>query len=218
MNGCTRTPLYVSLTRLSWGYGLLYLQLVFQGGRYLDLVAPEYTLPPEWWEQVIFAMPYYLGYVPIIAALPGIALCERSAKLLRPLGWTLLELEGGRWLYALCGGRAEVWFGYVYGVLLLVLTLYFHFQLLTNVAGIAGHFSRERAANLRLLRTLNLAVTVLFALPLPIEDLGWDPWLITGIMLFAAAFLALITRSELLELRRTAALSDYNADTEVKSC
>ena len=217
MKSWKRHSLYVALTRLAWGYGLLYLQLVFRGDRYLDLVAPEYAPALEWWEQVIFALPYYLGYIPIIASLPGIALCERSAKLLRPLGWTLLALEGARWLYALCGGSSGMWFGYVYGVLLCVLTLYFHFQLLTNLANIAGHFSRERAHNLRLVRTLSLIVITLCSLPLPIADLGWDPWLVTGIILIIAAFLILTARNEILGLRREI-VESICTDTEVESC
>ena len=195
---------YASIRLVIIGYAFMYDHLFWR----LQLRVSEGSAP---------LYPGWLCYVFILLATPTLAGYQKSVTLLRPLAWYLGAVTLVRWIFQLVGRVPDGWYVYAVNVVTSVVVLYFHFQLLTNLANIAGRFSRERAHNLRLVRTLNLIVITLCSLPLPIADLGWDSWLVTGIILIIAAFLVLTARSEILGLRREI-LESICADTEVKPC
>lgn len=109
-------------------------------------------------------LPNWLGYWMILQVLPILGEEEPSALLLRPLGILLACWEGIMWGLAALGMSFDGW---GLGVAATALGLYFHFQLLTNLADLAGRqrsLTRRRILTLRTARTL---LATLFALPLP---------------------------------------------------
>ena len=80
---------------------------------------------------VIDILPDWLGYFMIVAALPVISQEERSAQLLRPFGialgvWTIIE-----WILKMIGAE---WNLMLINLVVGIIVIYFHFQLITNIA------------------------------------------------------------------------------------
>lgn len=113
-------------------------------------------------------LPNWLGYIQILRALPALGEYEPSALLLRPLGILLALWEGVLWTVDLAGSSLT---GYLFTVIATVIALYFHFQLLTNLADIAGSCSCPERKRILTLRTVRTVLITLFALPIP-----WDSY------------------------------------------
>lgn len=146
------SQLYTAISRVAYGYVFYYLNIN------LNLNGHSVNFLPEW---ACFAL--------ILSALPGLALAERSALLLRPLAWILLAANAAEWGLALLGVSLEAGDLYLVNVLIDVVALYFHFQLLTNLASIARGVNASRAQSLLRIRTVTTlvgtAVSALSALP-----------------------------------------------------
>lgn len=97
--------------------------------------------------------PNWIGYFIIVGALPALSQKESSAILLKPLGIVLALWSIFEWIYNIVGGTLEA---YVINVIVGVLSIYFHFQLITNIAAFAS--SPKRKKRLIMLRS----VTVVF--------------------------------------------------------
>lgn len=96
---------------------------------------------------VIDILPDWLGYFLIVSALPVLSQKEKSAQLLKPFGiaigiWNILE-----WVLKIAG--AELNFR-VAGLVFSIITIYFHFQLITNIAALdIDESKRKRLLHLR---------------------------------------------------------------------
>ena len=112
-------------------------------------------------------LPNWLGYLLMLKALPELSEYERSSLLLRPIGILLALWEGILWLAATFGYGVE---GQLIGVIATVIALYFHFQLLTNLADIAERFGCPERGRIFSLRTVRTVLTTLFALPVAWEN------------------------------------------------
>lgn len=113
-------------------------------------------------------LPNWLGYILILRALPALGEYEPSALLLRPLGILLALWEGVLWTVDLVGSSLT---GYLFTVIATVIELYFHFQLLTNLADIAESCNCPEHKRILTLRTVRTVLITLFALPVP-----WDSY------------------------------------------
>ena len=111
-------------------------------------------------------LPNWLGYMMILKALPAFGEYEPSALLLRPIGILLALWEGVLWAFTLIGSN---WDGYLFTVVATVIALYFHFQLLTNLADIAERFGCPERSRILTLRTIRTVLITVFALPIPWE-------------------------------------------------
>lgn len=129
-------------------------------------------------------LPDWLGYLLILKALPPLGEYEPSALLLRPLGILLALWEGVLWLMALLGSNLN---SYLFAVIATVITLYFHFQLLTNLAAAAARFDCPERGRILTLRTVRTVLITLFALPLP-----WDSYTVLTIGVAAASVIVAI--------------------------
>lgn len=129
--------------RIAWGYLLIYL----------NVNLGTLNILPNW-----------LGYCFFLWALPTIAKEESSAALLRPLGILLAVWEGVLWAFGVETSS------YLVGMVTAVLSLYFHFQLLTNLANIAQKYGCPQEKRLLTLRTVQTVLTTLVALPLPWQE------------------------------------------------
>lgn len=102
-------------------------------------------------------LPGWVGYLLICSSFSALAVRERSVSLLRPLGIILIIWNLIDWIVTTMNGRLNL---YGLEILVVVLGLYFHFQLLTNLARIAEQFECPESGRLLKLRT---AITVLNA-------------------------------------------------------
>ena len=101
-------------------------------------------------------LPSWLGYVLILRALPALNKEAPSAHLLDPLGVLLAFWSGVLWLAQLFGTTLD-W--PLPQLLAAVLSLYFLFQLWTNLADIAAAHGCACAGILRVLRTAETLLT-----------------------------------------------------------
>lgn len=110
---------------------------------------------------VIDILPDWLGYFMIVSALPVLSEKEQSAQLLRPFGiaigiWNIinwvLEITDAQWNLTLIR------------ILFSIVTIYFHFQLITNIATLDIEQSKRK--RLLILRTLTVLLHTLLTLSL----------------------------------------------------
>ena len=120
---------------VAWGYVFYYIDLN------LNFNGIEFSVVPDW-----------AAYIFFLAALPEISAYRRGAALLRPLGVALL-------IYELAAG-----YTYIPVVVFSVLTLYFNFQLLTELARIADDADERLGKSLRYLRSVSALWTTVMSL------------------------------------------------------
>jgi len=100
------------------------------------------------------------------------------------------------WIAALIGITS---FGYLPSLLISIVSLYFHFQLLTNIAAIAKSYDCPQEKSILRLRTIRTIMNTLFALPLPWSEQN----VLTIIMLLFSLIIIFITCTTLFSLHRT---------------
>lgn len=161
-----RQSLIDAIGQVAWGYLLLHLN--FNLG--------TFNLLPNW-----------LGYLLMLGALPGIAKYEPSAALLRPLGILLALWEGYIWVMTLFGLSFNI---YIVETLVAVAGLYFHFQLLTNLAVIAERHHCNERRQILVLRTVRTVLMTLLVLSLPWNDNILLTWPVAIVHVIVALWIA----------------------------
>ena len=171
-----RTQLAGAVKRIAWGYVLMHVN--FNLGT-LDIL-------PDW-----------VGYLMILSVLPLVAAAEASAKLLKPFGIILTVWEVLIWVMNLLG--AGDWDQGWMSMVATVISLYFHFQLLTNLAAISEKYGCPETNRILTLRTVQTLLTTVLALPLPWED--YEPLAI--ILLIVSLVVVIWLCAVLFSLRRS---------------
>jgi len=191
-----RSDFYRALTNIAWGYVLLHL----------NINLGTLNILPNWG-----------GYLLFLSALPVLATEEPSALLLRPFGWILALWEGLLWLTVLFGASVNL---PIVEIIIGIVSLYFHFQLLTNLAELAFRHvpisedtSLPLDRRLRRLRTVRTVLITILLLPLPRTLLEWAPFAV--VLVLANLIVALRILFTLFELRR--AFIPENGDTSLNS-
>lgn len=147
--------LSAAIKKIAWAYVLLHLNLHLG---------------------TLNVLPNWLGYILILQALPQISQIEQSAALLRPLGILLALWEGLLWSAQLFSLQLKL---DLVNYLAAAISLYFHFQLLTNLAHIAEACHCPQKQSLLHLRTVRTLLITLLALPVP-----WQiHWVLTATMI-----------------------------------
>ena len=141
-------------------------------------------------------LPDFAGYLLILGALPVLGQSEPSALLLKPFCTGLVLCNLFTWITALVGITS---FGYLPSLLVSIVSLYFHFQLLTNIAAIAKSYDCPQEKSILRLRTIRTIMNTLFALPLPWSEQN----VLTIIMLLFSLIIIFITCTTLFSLHRT---------------
>ena len=157
-----REKLCRAIKHIAWGYVLLYL----------DINLATFNILPDW-----------LGFLLILLALPALSDEIPSAALLRPFAVLLAACAGIEWVLKLFGGTISVDLTIV-SLIIAVVTLYFHFQLLTDLATLSEKFDCPQTAMLLRLRTVNTLIATALALPLPWEQAEWLA--ITALLVYGA--------------------------------
>lgn len=170
-----REQLGKAIQFIAWGYVLLYL----------DINLGPVNILPNW-----------LGFLLILRALPIIAEEVPSAALLRPLCSLLATWDGIQWLATCFGITTElniiVCIFTILTVIASVAGLYFHFQLLTDLATMSEQYNCPRTDRLLRLRTVNTLITTVFALPLPWETVEWLAIVALLVFLFISIWICVV--------------------------
>lgn len=175
--GLKTTSLSEAVSCVAWGYVFLHLDFNLGG---------------------INVLPDWVCYALVLHALPGLAKAERSALLLRPLAIILLAVDALMWALQIFGAAPDL---YIVSALCTVLELYFHFQLLTNVADIA-RIDPQRSRSVLRLRNFRTVFVTLLALPWQPEAMSLafqDVYLL--VTRFAAVMLIIWTFSALFDVK-----------------
>lgn len=138
-----REKLADAVKQIAWGYVLFHV----------NINLGSFNLLPNW-----------LGYILILGVLSILGESEPSALLLRPLGMLLAVWEGLLWGLTVFGVSFD---STILRLITAAVSLYFHFQLLTDLADLAGRFccpERRKILHLRTAKTLFITV---FSLPVP---------------------------------------------------
>lgn len=154
-----------------WGYILISLHLKFGS---IDVL-------PDW-----------LGYIFFLEALPLLTRESPSAELLRPLGKALGLWCGFTWVTDIFGSSISV---YAFNLIFSLISLYFHFQLLTELMTAAknhGCSQEKRLGQLRAVRTILLTIG---ALPVDWEAYPWVYMVLAIVGLGVTAALCLELRN-----------------------
>lgn len=129
-----------AIGKISWGYVLLYISINIG---------------------TVDILPAWLGFLLIFLALEGVASLESSASLLKPFAAILMIEAGTEWVLDMFSLMPDLyWLDVVIGVI----SLYFHFQLLTNLAQVAEGQGSKYAGRLKKLRTLQTIFFTIMAL------------------------------------------------------
>ena len=152
---------------IGWGYIFMYL----------DVNLGTIDILPSW-----------AGYLFILSALPVLSEYEKSAALLRNLailltGWAVLEWVMNIFGITSAAGSMGTLIN-IAATIIGVVSIYFHFQMLTNLAEIAGQLGLdERKERLLKLRTVNTILHTILAIFSSLAFLQAFMWLTLGLAL-----------------------------------
>ncbi len=107
---------------------------------------------------VIDILPDWLGYFLIVSALPMLSEKEQSAQLLRPFGIALGIWDIADWVLKISGAE---WNYTLISLMFSIISIYFHFQLITNIANLDIEQSKRK--RLLVLRTTTVILHTLLA-------------------------------------------------------
>ena len=144
-------------------------------------------------------LPDWVGYLFILSAIPTLSLWEESMGLLRSIGFLLAIYEGAEWIIQLFGGHADI---PVVSLIAGIIGLYFHFQLLTNMASIASEYRLPgRSENLLKLRTANTVLQTIAMLTMQLSACFEAAWPAL-VMVFVVVILTIMIAVSIYSLKR----------------
>lgn len=136
-----QNELYQAIRRIAWGYVLIHV----------NFTLGTVNVLPNWW-----------GYILFVMAIEILGKEEESTNLLIPLGKMLIVAELVFWVNECLLG--ESYNLYLISIIVSVISLYFHFQLLTNLANIANKYGCKEEKKILILRTVKTLLTTLLFL------------------------------------------------------
>ncbi len=125
---------------------------------YLNIMIGAWDILPSW-----------LGFFWILSVIPVLAEEIQSTKLLKPLATMLVLYAFVDWIVTALGAEPYLNSIYLWPLLetiMSVVTIYFHFQLLTNMAELAAQYQCTAEKTLLRLRTVCTVINTIIALPI----------------------------------------------------
>lgn len=177
--------MYTGLSQAAWGYFFLTFDFNLNN---------------------VSILPRFVGFWLLFSAIGKLSGERRDLNLLRPLCILLTGWSGLDWLLSWRGGDIE---GHILFLDLLVtaVTLYFHFQFLTDMAALSECYQPEDdnlASRIRSHRTAFILLVTVFGLMADLMPvLSWEWW--AGVIVFGAlitCIVALIIMADLFHLRK----------------
>jgi len=123
-------------------------------------------------------LPDWLGYYWILLGIWALAKEVQSAKLLEPFAIAMIAWSGVEWFVKLIGGSLNI---PVLSLLVTAVTLYLHFQLLTDIGTLADDFGCPEGNTVRKLRTVYTVTHTLSVLKLFFTGSDELNWLLIGL-------------------------------------
>ncbi len=175
---------YIGIGKVAWGYFFVYIDFKINS---------------------VSLLPAFVGYLLFLSAIHYLQEDERELTLLKPLGVILALWYGVNWLVSFGGvGLGGLW--QVADILIAMVNLYFHFQLLTNVASIAKKHQPEGysldAELLRYRTVLTVLQTVFIVIGLLSKWFGDFAVLVSVLGLVVHLVVVIAVMKVLFELRR----------------
>ncbi|MDD7740572.1 MAG: hypothetical protein SOT28_01090 [Fusicatenibacter sp.] len=151
MTDCQK--LFSGISKAAWGYFFLYFNININN---------------------VSILPGFVGYLLFLSAIRLLKEEERELSLLNTLGIIMALWTGAEWLADFAGIRIEGMWQFI-DIVIGLINLYFHFQLLTNLASIAAKYQPEGyELDAKLLRYRTLQTVMLTAIEIVI---CFQPWL-----------------------------------------
>ncbi len=145
----SKNELAAALRRIVWGYILIHL----------DIHIIWLNILPDW-----------IGYGLFLTAIDRLAKHTPSVSLLESFGFLLMGWNLISWIWTILGGAELL---PVFAAVFSIISIYFHFQLLTNLAEASELTSCGRPTSIRNLRTYNVLLTTFLSFPLPEDLVDW---------------------------------------------
>ena len=123
-------------------------------------------------------LPDWLGYYWILLGIWAIGKEIESTKLLEPFAIAMIAWSGLEWLLKLIGGSLDI---PVLSLLVTAITLYLHFQLLTDIGTLADDSGCPEGTAVRKLRTVYTVTHTLSVLKLLFTGSDELNWLLIGL-------------------------------------
>ena len=154
-------------------------------------------------------LPDWAGYLLICQALAGLTREDESAGLLKPLGLVLAVWHGIKWVADIVGASIDI---NILSIVATVVSLYFHFQLLTNLAGIAAAFDCPQRGALLGLRTVRTVVDTVLQIIVYMGSFEKESWQAVLLILGVVQLVVLIWLcAELFGLKKALLSADDGA-------
>ncbi len=176
--------LYDGVSKVAWGYFFLYFNININA---------------------VSLLPSFIGYLLFLSAINYLKDEDRELSLLHTLGVILALWHGAEWFLSWGGISLDGAWQFI-DIIISLANLYFHFQLLTNLASIAAKYQPEGTElDAKLLRYRTLQTVMLTAIEIIINLHPWlsEVWTyISVIMLIVYLIAGICLMKVLFDLRK----------------
>ena len=185
--------LYTRIGRAAWGYFFIYFDINLN---------------------TVSILPSFIGYLLFLSAINHLCDEERELNLLRTLGIILTVWHIASWFASFGAIKLDGMLPAV-DIIIGVVNIYFHFQLLTNLASIAAKYqSEDHEFDAKLLRYRTMQTVMLTSVIILGYLAKWQTELVTVIsvgMIIVYLIVAILLMKTLFDLRRDISI-DYDSD------
>ena len=189
--------LYTGIGRAAWGYFFIYFDINLN---------------------TVSILPSFIGYLLFLSAINHLCDEERELNLLRTLGIILTVWHIASWFASFGAIKLDGMLPAV-DIIIGVVNIYFHFQLLTNLASIATKYqSEDHEFDAKLLRYRTMQTVMLTAVIILGYLAKWQTELVTVIsvgMIIVYLRVAVLLMKALLDLRRDISIDSDSDDTDM---
>ena len=189
--------LYTGIGRAAWGYFFIYFDINLN---------------------TVSILPSFIGYLLFLSAINHLCDEERELNLLRTLGIILTVWHIASWFASFGAIKLDGMLPAV-DIIIGVVNIYFHFQLLTNLASIAAKYqSEDHEFDAKLLRYRTMQTVMLTAVIILGYLAKWQTELVTVIsvgMIIVYLIVAVLLMKALFDLRRDISIDSGSNDTDM---
>ena len=189
--------LYTGIGRAAWGYFFIYFDINLN---------------------TVSILPSFIGYLLFLSAINYLCDEERELNLLRTLGVILTAWHIVSWFASFGAIKLDGMLPAV-DIIIGVVNIYFHFQLLTNLASIAAKYqSEDHEFDAKLLRYRTMQTVMLTAVIVLGYLAKWQAELVTFVsvgMIIAYLIVAILLMKTLFDLRRDISSDSDSNDTDM---
>ena len=189
--------LYTGIGRAAWGYFFIYFDINLN---------------------TVSILPSFIGYLLFLSAINHLCDEERELNLLRTLGIILTVWHIASWFASFGAIKLDGMLPAV-DIIIGVVNIYFHFQLLTNLASIAAKYQPEGyELDAKLLRYRTMQTVMLTAVIILGYLAKWQTELVTVIsvgMIIVYLIVAVLLMKALFDLRRDISIDSGSNDTDM---